>query len=226
MKEDLIERMIEVEAMNKNIWKRFDLVFLAVAVAFSLCSCYYSDVDGRDGYHDYSLGAIELRNYSDATIDRFYLPSIDQPLWGPNILADFIYPDDYMQITDIDPGNYDAMITVRDPYSDYFAYVYDIHIEPGLIYTLDVDNYSFTGSLEIHNNTSGTDIIGLYVVSVSNPTWGDNQASSDIRPSCTIHLNDFDPGRYDVRVIWNAGPETVYNDISIDSLVLTTLDVD
>jgi hypothetical protein len=210
----------------KNKWMRFDLIFLVVVVVFSLCSCAYSGNHGRDGNHDYSLGAIELNNYSDATIDHFYLAPSAQPSWGSNMLADFIYPAENFQLTDIDQGYYNAKITAGGPYSDYFAYIDGIQIESGQIYTLDVHNSSFTGSLELNNNSSSASIIGIYVVSVNNPTWGDNQTSSDIPPSGQIHLNDLDPGRYDVRVVWNVGPESIYNDISVDSLALTTLNVD
>jgi hypothetical protein len=210
--------------MKQNKWKWFGLVFMAVAVILSFCSCHDSHNSGFN--HHYSLGTIELNNYSDATIDRFYLTPIDETSWGSNILGDLLYPAENTLIVDIDPGYYDAKITVTGLYSDYFGYLYDIPIDPGLTYVLNVDNSIFSGSLELHNNTADANIIGLYVVSANTPTWGDNQTSSDIRPTGQIHLNDMDPGLYDVRVVWDVGPETIYYNISVDSLALTTLYVD
>jgi hypothetical protein len=208
--------------MNQNKWKWFSLVFMAVAVIFSFSGCHDSG-DSSGFYHHNSLGTIELNNDSDATIDGFYLVPIDQTSWGSNILADLLYPGENTLIVDIDPGYYDARITVTGLYSDYFGYLYDIPIDAGLTHILNMDNSIFTGSLELHNNSSSANIIGVYVVSANTPTWGDNQTSSYIRPTGQIHLNDMDPGFYDVRVVWDVGPETIKYDIRVDSLALTTL---
>jgi hypothetical protein len=89
-----------------------------------------------------------------------------------------------------------------------------------------VYNSSFTGSLEIRNNTLNANIIGIYVVRSNAPTWGVNQTSSIIGPSGLLHLTDFTPGFYDVRVVWNVGPDSIDYDIKVDSLTLTTLNVD
>jgi hypothetical protein len=88
-----------------------------------------------------------------------------------------------------------------------------------------VYNSSFTGSLEIRNNTVSANIIAVYVVPADAPTWGVNQISSVIAPSGLRHLTDFPPGFYDVKVVWNFGPDSVYYDVKLDSLTLITLNV-
>ena len=203
--------------MKRKTWILFVLVFMA-AVMLSLCGCGRSD--------DRSTGTIELNNESVVTIDGFYLAPVDQRSWGPNILAGQLFPRQYTSIVDISPGFYDAQIWAAGAYSDYFGYLYDIPVTAGDYLPLYVDNSSFTGSLEVRNNTLGANIIGVYVVPADAPTWGANQTSSVIRPSGLLHLTDFAPGFYDAKIVWNVGPDSVYYDIRIDSLTLTTLNVD
>ena len=202
--------------MKRKMGKWFVLVFMAVAIV-SLAGC---------GGSEDSLGSIELNNNSVATVDRFYLAPIDQISWGPNILASPLYPGEYTYILDIIPGYYDAKIRAAGQYSDYFGYLYDIPIFAGIMRPLNIHNSSFTGSLEIRNATLGFNIIGVYVVPADAPTWGTNQTSSVIGPSGVLHLTDLTPGFYDVKVVWNSGPDNIYYDIRIDSLTLTTINAD
>jgi hypothetical protein len=188
------------------------------AVMLSLCSCGRSD--------DRSTGTIELNNNSIATIDGFYLAPVDQRSWGPNILAGPLFPGQYTSIVDISPGLYDTKISAAGAYSDYFGYLYDIPIAADEYLPLYVYDSSFTGSLEIRNNTLGASIIGVFVVPTDVSTWGANQTSSAIRPSGLLHLTDFAPDFYDLKIVWNVGPDSIYYDIRIDSLALTTLNVD
>jgi len=203
--------------MKRKIWKGFILV-LAAAVLLSPSGCGVSD--------DGTTGTIELNNNSIVTIDGFYLAPVDQASWGPNILSGPLFSGQQTFIVDIYPGYYDAKIRAAGIYSDYFGYLYDIPIATGDTVPLFVYNSSFTGSLEIRNNTLNANIIGIYVVPSNAPTWGVNQATSVIWPSGLLHLTDFASGFYDVRVVWNIGPDSIYYDIRIDSLTLTTLDVD
>ena len=129
-------------------------------------------------------------------------------------------------IVDISPGYYDARIRAAGVYSDYFGYLYDIPIAAGDTVSLNVYNSSFTGSLEIRNATLNANIIGIYVVPANAPTWGVNQISSVIGPSGLLHLTDWAPGLYDVKIVWNIGPDSIDFDVRIDSLTLTTLNVD
>ncbi len=203
--------------MNRKTGKWLVLVLIA-AVILALSSC--------GGGNDHSLGIIELNNNSVATIDGFYLAPIDQRSWGPNILASPLYPGEYTSIFDIYPGYYDAKIRAAGQYSDYFGYLYDIPVAEDDIIPLNVYNSSFTGSLEIRNITLGANIFAVYVVPANAPTWGTNQASSIIGPLGALHLTDFDPGLYDVKIVWNVGPDNIYYDIRIDSLTLTTINAD
>jgi hypothetical protein len=88
------------------------------------------------------------------------------------------------------------------------------------------DPYIYTGSLEIRNNTVGATIIEVYVVPSNASSWGLNQTSSVIRPGDILQLYDMEPGFYDVMIVWNVGPDSIYYDIPVDSLTVTTLDVD
>ena len=203
--------------MKRKTWIWFVFVFMVV-VMLSLCSCGTGD--------DRSTGTIELNNNSVATIDGFYLAPVDQRSWGQNILAGPLFPGQYTSIVDIYPGFYDAKIRATGAYSDYFGYLYDIPIAADDYLALYVYNSSFTGSLEIRNNTLGASIIGVYVVPVDASTWGANQTSSGIRPSELLHLTDFAPGFYDAKIVWIVGPDSIYYDIRIDSLALTILSVD
>jgi hypothetical protein len=209
-----VERM-GVMKRKTGIW--FVFVLMA-AVMLSLCSCGSSD--------NRSTGTIELNNNSVVTIDGFYLAPVDQRSWGQNILAGPLFPGQYTSIVDIYPGFYDAKIRAAGAYSDYFGYLYDIPVTADDYLALYVDNSSFTGSLEIRNNTLGANITGVYVVPADTPTWGANQTSSVIRPSGLLHLTDFTPGLYDAKIVWDVGPDSDYYDIRIDSLTLTTLNVD
>jgi hypothetical protein len=203
--------------MKRKTWTWFVFVFMA-AVMLSLCSCGRSD--------DRSTGTIELNNNSIATIDGFYLAPVDQRSWGPNILAGPLFPGQDTSIVDISPGLYDTKISAAGAYSDYFGYLYDIPIAADEYLPLYVYDSSFTGSLEIRNNTLGASIIGVFVVPTDVSTWGANQTSSAIRPSGLLHLTDFAPDFYDLKIVWNVGPDSIYYDIRIDSLALTTLNVD
>lgn len=208
--------------MKQNKWKCLVLFFMAAVILF-LCSC------GGDDYYDYyppTPGSIELNNYSDATIDGFYLAPIYQTSWGPNLLGDVLYPDEYALFLDIYPDDYDAKIRTIGQFSDYFSYMYDIPIYAGDRIVLNVYNDSFSGSLQIINITLGANIIRVYVVPAGATTWGDNQTSSDIGPSGVLHLSDLDPGLYDVMIVWNIGDNSFYYDINVDSLTLTTINAD
>lgn len=206
-------------AMKQNKWKCLVLFFMAAVILF-LCSC------GGDDYYPPTPGSIELNNYSDATIDGFYLAPIYQTSWGPNLLGDVLYPDEYALFLDIYPDDYDAKIRTIGQFSDYFSYVYDIPIYAGDRIVLNVYNDSFSGSLQIINITLGANIIRVYVVPAGATTWGDNQTSSDIGPSGVLHLSDLYPGLYDVMIVWNIGDNSFYYDISVDSLTLTTINAD
>lgn len=190
------------------------MVLLAVVIV-SLSGCVISE--------NRSTGTIELINNSIVTIDGFYLAPVDQRSWGPNILSRLLFSGQQTSIVDINPGLYDAKIRASGIYSDYFGYLYDISIDAGSLFWLYVYNSSFTGSLEIHNNALSASILAVYVVPADASTWGVNQISSVIVPSGLRQLIDFPPGLYDVKLVWNFGPDSVYYDVRINSLSLTAI---
>ena len=211
--------------MKQKFWKWVVLVFMA-AVILSQSGCGGGGGGGVVyGPPNSSTGTIDLINNSVVTIDGFYLALVDQRSWGQNILAGPLFPGQYTSIVDIYQDYYDAKIRAAGVYSDYFGYLYDIPITAGGVVTLNVYDSSFTGSLEIRNNALNASIIGIYVVPANASTWGVNQTSLVIGPSGLLHLTDFEPGFYDVRVVWNVGPDSIDFDIRIDSLTLTTLSV-
>jgi hypothetical protein len=200
--------------MKQRKRKWFDLVLLVV-VLVSLSGCVIVE--------NPSTGTIELINNSIVTIDGFFLAPVDQRSWGPNILSNLLFSGQQTTIVDIHPGFYDAKIRASGVYSDYFGYLYDIAIDAGSRFWLYAYNSSFTGSLEIRNNTVTASILAVYVVPADAPTWGVNQISSVIVPSGSRHLIDFPPGLYDVKVVWNFGPDSIYYDVRINSLTLTAI---
>jgi hypothetical protein len=200
--------------MKRKI-RRGCFLVLAAAVLLSLGGCVVSSSE--------STGTIELVNSSVVTIDGFYLAATNQRSWGPNILAGPLFPGQNTFIVDIVEGYYDARVRAAGIYSDYFGYLYDIPVTAGGLFPLYVYNSSFTGSLEIRNSTFGANIIAVYVVPNNAGTWGANQASSAIWPGGSLHLIDFVPGLYDVRIVWNVGPDSIYYDVRISSLALTTV---
>jgi hypothetical protein len=204
--------------MKHKIGKWFVLVFMA-AVMLSLSSC------GGGGGYDTTPGTIELNNNSVVTIDGFYLAPVDQASWGPNILGSSLFPGQRTSIVDIFPGFYDAQIRAAGVYSNYYGYVYDILITDGAFLRLNVNNSSFTGSLEIINTSSNATIFGIYVVPTSAPSWGGNQISSSIGPSGVRQLTDLTPGLYDVKVVWNVGQDSIYRNVRIESLTVYPISV-
>ena len=204
-------------------WPCFIFALITMMV-LSFGGCTSSSDDYSPYYPE--TGTIELNNYSDVTIDRFYLAPVHQTSWGRNILRDVLYPGESTLIVDIESGYYDARISVIGLYSDYFGYLYDINMRHGRDVVLDVYNSSFTGSLEIYNDTIGAHIVGVYVVPAGSPTWGHNQTTSSIYPGEDLHLSDLSPGFYDIRIVWNVGPDSYYDDVKIKSLTLITIDVD
>jgi hypothetical protein len=210
--------------MKQKTEKWLVLVLLA-AVVLSLWNC---SGGGDDHYNPPypTTGTIELNNNSVVTIDGFYLVPVNEWSWGPNILEGPLFPGEYTSIVNIYPDYYDARIWAAGANSDYFSYLYDIPIGAGDYLSLYVYNSSFSGSLEIYNNTLNANIIGVYVVPANATSWGENQTPSIIEPSGVLHLTDFTPGLYDVDVVWNVGQDSIYYDVSIDSLTLTTINAD
>lgn len=210
---------------------KFFLLMTAICLSLSFIGTgchdddddYHHDHDG--GYNGYGTGTLRLINGSTVTIDTFYLSPADSLAWGPNLMSGPLPSFSSADIVDISAGTYDARAKVIGQYSEYSAYSYDIPIREYRIYDLYAYDSSFTGSLRIVNQSAGATIVAVYVVPASATSWGANQLSAPVGPSAAVHLYDMDDGDYDIRVVWDAGPDSLYYDIPVDSLTLTTKNV-
>jgi hypothetical protein len=144
-------------------------------------------------------------------------------LWGPDQLVSSLTSGTSIYITDILVGTYDAKARAGGEYSIYSAYLFDIPITAGNTFNLYAFNSSFTGSLKVVNSTVGATMIGLYVSPSASSTWGLNQLTGPVVPSGSMHLYDVSPGSYDVRVVWDIGPDSYYLGRSVQALTLLTL---
>jgi hypothetical protein len=199
---------------------------LCLGLAFVGTGCHDGDDDYHhnhdDGYYGDGTGTLRLINGSTVTIDYFYLTPADRSDWGLNLLPGPLPSLASADIVGISVGIYDARAKVIGQYSEYSAYSYDIPIREGRIYDLYAYDSSFTGSLRIVNHSIGATIVAVYVVPASATSWGPNQLSAPVGPSGALHLYDMADGDYDIRVVWDAGPDSLYYDIPVDSLTLTT----
>ena len=193
---------------------------LLVLLVLSVAGCYV-EIDPP-----WLTGNVELNNRSDATIDAFYLATTDQSSWGSNLLGRLVYPDDYVVFSYITPNNYDAMIRATGFFSTYYAYAYNLPVRSNLTIVLNVYNSSFSGSMEIFNQTATASIIAIYVVPADATDWGENQIFHSVGPGGTLEILDLDPGVYDIRIVWSFGPDSFFYDVDIESLVVTTLNAD
>ncbi len=184
---------------------------------------YHHHHDG--GYYGDGTGTLRLINGSTVVIDFFYLSPADSSSWGPNLLYGPLSSLASADIVDIAAGLYDARAKVIGQYSEYSAYSYDVPIRENVIYDLYAYDSSFTGSLKIINRSGGATIVAVYVVPGPATSWGANQLSAPVGPSAALHLYDMADGNYDIRIVWDAGPDSFYYDIPVDSLTLTTQNV-
>lgn len=210
---------------------KFFLLMAAICLGLAvLTTGCHDDDDDYDHHHDggyYGDGAgtIRLINGSTVMIDFFYLSPVDSSSWGPNLLYGPLPSLASADIVDISAGIYDARAKVIGQYSEYSAYSYDVPIREYRIYDLYAYDSSFTGSLRIVNQSAGATIVAVYVVPASATSWGTNQLSAPFGPSAALHLYDMADGSYDIRIVWDAGPDSFYYDIPVDSLTLTTKNV-
>lgn len=171
-----------------------------------------------------ATGTLGLHNSSSVPIDNFYLSPTTQSLWGPNQLASSLDSGFYTEFVVL-PDTYDAKATTIGFDSTYYAYLYDFTITAGNTFDLFAFDSNFTGSMEVTNDTVGAVIIELYIVPSGSTTWGPNQITTSIGPAGFFHLTDMPADSYDVKVVWDVGPDSDYFNNSVNSLTLTTLPV-
>jgi len=183
---------------------------------------------GHDDDYDttYSTGTVRLENNnSSLSIYEFNFSPIDQSTWGVNQLTSPLLAGLSFDILSVPTGIYDARAYVKGQFSNYSSYLYDISVFDGDEITAVTTDSVYTGSLKIVNGTLDANIIALYITPSASSVWKANQINSDIVPSGSMHLFDIDTGLYDVKVIWDIGPDTFYYNKSIQSLSLLTLTV-
>lgn len=179
---------------------------------------------GKDATH--STGTVQLENNnSSLSVREFNLSPFDQATWGGNQLSSPLLAGLSFDIISVPIGTYDARALVKGLFSTYSTYLYDIPVIEGNIVTAVSTDSGYTGSLKIVNGTVDAKITGLYISPSTSSVWKESQIDSQIVPSGSIHLFDVANGLYDVKVVWDAGPDSFYYDKSIESLTLLTLTV-
>ncbi len=193
-----------------------------------LITLLISTLTACGGGHDstYSTGIVQLDNdNSSLSIREFNFSPLDQSTWGVNQLSSPLLAGLSFDISSVPVGIYDARALVNGLYSTYSTYIYDVPVIDGSVVTVVSTDSGYTGSLKIVNGTVGAKIIGLYLSPSTSSVWRENQIDSQIVPSGSMHLFDINTGLYDVKVVWDVGPDTFYFDKSIESLSLLTLTV-
>jgi len=169
-------------------------------------------------------GTIRLSNVSGVTIDEFYISLASSSAWGSDQLGSSTLSSGfYFDVANVPVGTYDARAIVLGALSIYHGDLYGFSVTANSTYNIVAGSGSFTGSIKIVNNTVGANIVALYVSPSSSPTWGSSQISSTIGPSGFQHLYYMPTGSYDVKVVWNVGPDTLSYGNTISSLSLLTL---
>lgn len=204
-----------------NVYIRLILMSLLVSL---LTACGGGGGHG-DGYDkNYSTGTVRLENEnSSLSIDEFNFSPTDQSTWGTNQLTSPLLAGLSFDILSVPTGTYDARALVNGQFSNYSSYLYDITVFGGGAVTAVSTDSVYTGSLKIVNGTLDANIIALYITPSASSVWKENQVNSNIVPSGSMHLFDIDTGLYDVKVVWDIGPDTLYYNKSIESLTLLTL---
>lgn len=194
-----------------------------IRVRLLIISLLFSLVTACGGGHDYT-GTVQLENNnSSLSISEFNFSPFDQSTWGGNQLSSPLLAGLSFDITSVPTDTYDARAVVKGLYSTYSTYIYDVPVFEDSITTVVSTDSGYTGSLKIVNGTADAKIIGIYFSPSASSFWGESQINSQIVPSGSMHLFDVTTGLYDVKVVWDVGPDTFYYDKSIESLSLLTL---
>jgi hypothetical protein len=199
-----------------------------IQIRLLLLSLLISLVTACGGGHDagYSTGTVQLDNEnSSLSIREFNFSPFDQSTWGANQLSSPLLAGLSFDITSVPTDTYDARAVVKGLYSTYSTFIYDVPVFEDSITTVVSTDSGYTGSLKVVNGTVDAKIIGLYFTPSTSSVWRENQIDSLIVPSGSMHLFDVTTGLYDVKVVWDVGPDTFYYDKSIESLTLLTLTV-
>lgn len=169
-------------------------------------------------------GIVEIENNnSSLSIYEFNFSPSDQSTWGANQLSSPLIAGLSFDIHAVPTGSYDARAIVKGLYSTYSTYLHGVSVFEGDVVTAVSTDSGYTGSLKIINGTVDAKITAIYISPSTSSFWRENQIDFEVEPSGSIHLFDIDTGLYDVKVVWDVGPDSVYYDKSIESLTLLTL---
>ncbi len=210
--------------------KRIILIFMLVFTAFYFTACKSSSDNPvyfipPSNSTPAETGTLRLYNASGVTIDHAYLSPATSSTWGTDQLSSPLPTGSYFDIVETPIGTYDSKATVIGAFSTYYGYLFSIPITKDARFDAYANSSSFTGSLKIVNGTVGAHIVALYVSPSSVSTWGSNQISSHILPAGYKHLTNMPTDDYDVKCVWDVGPDSFYYSNSVTSLSLLTLDV-
>jgi len=207
-------------------------VYIRLMLMLSLISLVTACGGGGGHSHNddydtpYSTGTVRLENNnSSLSIYEFNFSPVDQSTWGVNQLKLPLLAGLSFDILSVPTGTYDTRVLVKGLFSTYSSYLYDIEVFGGDEITAVSTDSGYTGSLKIVNGTLDANIIALYITPATSSVWKGNQIDSDIVPNGSMHVFDVDTGLYDIKVVWDIGPDTIYYNKSIESLSLLTLTV-
>lgn len=200
------------------MYKKVFRIFCSIILLGAVINCGKDDAP--------VTGNLNLYNDTSYPISELYVTPSLEAKWGPNHL-DSPLPSGASYTLSEHIGTYDAKATIIGELSTYYGHLNSIVIGADTSYNWHVYDSDFSGSLKIVNHsTAGSYISEIYVSPTGSGSWGPNLITSVIPPNDSKHLYDISPGDYDIRIVWNAPPDSFYNENIISSLTLLTLDVD
>ena len=206
-----------------KIYRR--LILITVLISF-VTACGGGHDTTYTSYSSQSTGIVQIENNnSSLSIYEFNFSPFEQSTWGTNQLSSSLLAGLSFDITSVPTGSYDARALVKGLYSSYSTYLYNISVFEDDIVTAVSTDSGYTGSLKIVNGTVDAKITAIYVSPTTSSFWKESQINSEVVPSGSIHLFDIDTRLYDVKVVWDVGPDSFYYDKNIESLTLLTLTV-
>lgn len=170
-----------------------------------------------------TTGTIHFVNGTSYTIHEAYVSPSTSSGWGPIQNSAPIQSSGSFTLTDIPPGDYDAMGVSYGSLSTYFAYEFGFPVAAGQVVEFVAVNSDFSGSAIVTNGDPYYYLTGFYVSPYWSGTWGPNQLSVAVGPGGTFHLYDLPPDAYDIRCVLSTGASVTgrYNVSSFGALLLT-----
>lgn len=169
-----------------------------------------------------STATFRVLNNTGLPISEIYISPSSAPTWGSNLLTSPLANSGSQDFPGFTPDSYDGLGVIVGALSTYFGYSWGISVNAGQTYTVTSTASAYSGSLKVQNISPSRTITGVYVSPSSSPTWGPNQISTSISPGLSRSIIGILPGSYDLRITWNSGVDSIYTNMNIYSLTLTT----